>query len=69
MEKCVNHPDTETPFSCTKYNVYMCVECLKCRDPEIYCKFRTSCPVWFIHKHMTPGEHGIEKEAQTYNLN
>jgi len=33
-----------------KHNIYMCEECIKCRDPEIYCKFRPSCPIWHIHK-------------------
>jgi len=31
-----------------KHNLYMCEECMHCRDPEIYCKFRTSCPIHFI---------------------
>jgi ferredoxin len=48
--KCVNHPDQETNFSCMKYNIYLCGECLECRDPELYCKFRPSCPIWFITK-------------------
>jgi len=30
-----------------KHEIYLCEECLKCLDPEIYCKFRTSCPIWF----------------------
>jgi hypothetical protein len=63
MEKCINHPDIETPFSCTKYNVYMCVECLSCRDPEIYCKFRSACPVWFMYKHTTSWGTENEKKA------
>ncbi len=33
-----------------KYQIYMCEKCLQCRDPEIYCKFRTSCPIYFISK-------------------
>jgi hypothetical protein len=33
-----------------KYNVYLCGECLTCRDPELYCKFRSSCPIWFLQK-------------------
>ncbi len=33
-----------------KHNVYMCEECLKCRDPNLYCKFRSSCPIWFLTK-------------------
>jgi len=64
MDKCVNHPETETPFECLKYNVCLCVECLSCRDPEIYCKFRTSCPIAFIEKHsMSWGDESEKKRA------
>jgi hypothetical protein len=28
----------------------MCENCMNCRDPEIYCKFRTSCTIWFLTK-------------------
>ena len=42
MGKCINHPDRETS--------YLCEECLKCRDPELYCKFRPSCTIWFLSK-------------------
>jgi hypothetical protein len=28
----------------------MCEECLGCRDPKIYCKNRSACPIWFIEK-------------------
>lgn len=48
MGKCTNHPDRETSFLCMKHNIYLCEECTKCRDPEIYCKYRTSCPIWFM---------------------
>ena len=47
---CVNHPETETRFVCMKHEVYLCEDCLECRDPDIYCKFRTSCPIWFLTK-------------------
>ncbi len=50
MGKCTNHPEKETGLLCMKHNVYMCDECATCRDPEIFCKFRTSCPIWFIEK-------------------
>jgi hypothetical protein len=33
-----------------KHEVYMCEECLHCRDPEIYCKFRSSCAIHFMEK-------------------
>ena len=50
MGKCVNHPNRETNFMCMKHNIYLCEECLKCPDPEIHCKFRSSCPIWFMDK-------------------
>jgi len=50
MGKCVNHPDIETSFLCQKYNQYMCEKCMKCKDPKIYCKYRTACPILFIEK-------------------
>ena len=50
MTHCVNHPDKETSYVCSKHNVYMCEDCMYCRDPEIYCKFRSSCPIHFLTK-------------------
>lgn len=50
MGRCINHPDRETSYHCLKYNIYLCDECLGCRDPKIYCKFRSSCIVWFMTK-------------------
>jgi hypothetical protein len=47
---CVNHPDQETGYGCLKHNIYMCEKCLECRDPQIYCKFRTACPIHFLTK-------------------
>ncbi len=50
MGKCINHPDRETSYICMKHNYYLCEECLECHDPDIYCKFRSSCPIHFISK-------------------
>jgi hypothetical protein len=50
MGKCVNHPDRETSYMCSKHGTYQCEECLECRDPDIYCKFRSACPIWYEHK-------------------
>ncbi len=50
MGKCIHHPDRETSFQCMKHGIHLCEECVKCRDPNIYCKFRTSCPIWFLSK-------------------
>lgn len=62
MPKCINHPDRETNYVCYKYNIAMCSECLACRDPELYCKFRDSCPIWFIYKE-NQKDQGRQKEA------
>ena len=64
MGKCINHPDRETSYICMKHNIYLCEECLECRDPDIYCKFRSSCPIYFITKKGfdAPKKKTIEKE-------
>ena len=48
LNPCINHPDKETSYVCMKHEIYMCENCLKCRDPEIYCKFRSACPIHFL---------------------
>jgi dTDP-4-dehydrorhamnose 3,5-epimerase-like enzyme len=63
MGKCVNHPDTETSYMCSKHGTYQCEECLECRDPDIYCKFRSACPIWYEHKRKA------RKARQTSELN
>ncbi len=70
MGKCVNHEDKETSFLCMKHEVYMCQECLRCRDPEIYCKFRSSCPIWFMYKQERREERKRKAEdaIQTYKV-
>lgn len=50
MGTCINHPDRETAYICMKHQIYLCEECLACRDPKIYCKYRSACPIWFMSK-------------------
>lgn len=50
MATCANHPDRKTSYICMKHETPLCEACLECRDPEIYCKHRTACPIWFFHK-------------------
>ena len=50
MGQCTNHPDRETNTLCMKHNIYLCDECRECPDPDIHCKFRSSCPIWFMEK-------------------
>lgn len=62
MPACVNHPDRETNYVCLKKNVYLCDECLACSDPELYCKFRSSCIIWFMTQKIAGLETSTEKE-------
>lgn len=50
MGKCKNHPQVESSYYCTKHQYHLCPLCLKCSDPQIYCKFRTSCIICFLDK-------------------
>ena len=50
MGRCINHEDRETSYVCMKHNIYMCEECLHCRDPELYCKYCSACPIHFMNK-------------------
>ncbi len=64
MGRCKNHPDRETNYLCMKHNVYLCEECLTCQDPHLYCKFRSSCPIWFIYKERKKEKERKEEEQQ-----
>lgn len=48
MGTCKNHPDRDASYVCVKHDYHLCSECLHCKDPEIYCKFRTSCVIYFL---------------------
>ncbi|MBN2159197.1 MAG: hypothetical protein JW807_07365 [Spirochaetes bacterium] len=50
-QTCVRHPERTGKYFCSKYNEFLCDECLSCRDPKGYCKFRTSCVIHEIQKH------------------
>ncbi len=68
MGKCVNHPERLTSYLCMKHNIYLCDQCLTCRDPDIYCKFRSSCPIHFVSKKGfddTASRHTCAKENQS----
>lgn len=48
--RCKNHPLVESSYYCAKYQYYLCPDCLKCSDPQFYCKFRTACIICFFEK-------------------
>ncbi|SDO55748.1 hypothetical protein SAMN05660330_00516 [Desulforhopalus singaporensis] len=50
MAKCTVHPERDTSYQCHKHKVWLCRKCLACRDPHIYCRYRSSCIIWFATK-------------------
>ena len=51
-----------------KHGVYLCEDCLRCRDPELYCKFRAACLIHFMDKKGGKDwlEQGEEKEKRSH---
>jgi hypothetical protein len=45
-----DYHEAEPRYRCQKHLAYMCDACLKCRDPNLYCKFRPSCMIHFLEK-------------------
>jgi hypothetical protein len=67
MGKCRNHPDRDTRIRCMKNEVDLCGECAVCQSPELYCKFRTSCPIWFVRTSIE--DWGVETRVATQEDN
>jgi hypothetical protein len=65
MPACLNHPDRETHYLCHKKNIHLCEACLVCSDPELYCKFRSSCIIWFMTKKIAGLGAGTKKIMTT----
>ncbi|MCG8617120.1 MAG: hypothetical protein MI802_12955 [Desulfobacterales bacterium] len=57
MGNCKKHPTRQTPYRCAKYEIYQCRECLRCKDPKLYCKHRPSCAIYMIT------ERGLDPDA------
>jgi hypothetical protein len=63
MNRCTNHPDREGRWRCVKNDVYFCDECMKCSNPRVHCRHRTSCVIWEIVRHGDQEEERTEKGA------
>lgn len=68
MGKCSCRPEIETSYLCMKHHVYLCEECLECQDPNIYCKFRSSCPIWFMQKKYSESWIDDTKTPEQYDV-
>ncbi len=51
---CCIHQENPSVVQCQKHRIGYCNQCfndeLKCRDPQLYCKFRQQCVIWFTAK-------------------
>ena len=50
MEHGAKHSTVERRFMCMKHQAALHKGAIHCRDPKIYCKYRSACPVWFMEK-------------------
>ena len=50
MACCNDYEEGRQTFQCRKYEAAMCLACLRCKDPELYCKFRSACLIHFMEK-------------------
>ncbi len=47
---CCARPAEGSTYRCQKHGTDMCDACLKCKDPELYCKFRSACMIHFLER-------------------
>ncbi|MEE4242616.1 MAG: RNA polymerase II-associated protein [Desulfopila sp.] len=40
----------ESTLECRKLHKKVTIESAHCSDPKLYCKFRSSCIIWFMEK-------------------
>lgn len=64
-DHCRYHPDRPAIVNCQKHGMGLCESCLDqdphCPDPEIYCKFRPQCVIFFRRKELKrAANHGDE---------
>lgn len=50
MTCCEHYNGDDIQYECMKYQTKMCPDCAACKDPELYCKFRPSCMIYFMEK-------------------
>jgi hypothetical protein len=60
MARCPLHPEVETRLQCAKHGTLVCPRCLACRDPDLYCRHRSACLIWFMQR-----ERRKEEDAES----
>ncbi len=64
MSDCCCHTGADVPtYRCEKYGIEMCDACLRCKDPELYCKFRSACMVQFLEKERSDEQRQKSEEG------
>jgi len=61
MDVCAHHPERPATQYCQKHARFLCDECLRCADPKLYCRHRTSCIVWFFDRETRRKEREEER--------
>ncbi len=55
MACCEEHEAERQTYPCRKHGVEMCAACMHCKDPDLYCKFRSACLIHFMDKERRRG--------------
>jgi hypothetical protein len=61
MACCSAYIPGRQTYRCLKFQTEMCAACLKCKDPELYCKFRSACLIHFMEKEQQRGDIDINQ--------
>ncbi len=60
---CHHREAGKSTYRCEKHHIEMCDLCLRCRDKELYCKYRSACMIQFLEKERSD-EHKQKSEEQ-----
>ena len=64
MTTCCDNAEAGTArYRCEKHCLEMCNACLKCKDPDLYCKFRSACMIQFLEKERSAGRRQKSEES------
>jgi hypothetical protein len=50
MSCCPNDAGSGARFDCQKHRIQMAAAGARCKDPELYCKFRSACLIHFLER-------------------
>lgn len=66
MESRCDHTDADARLQCLKHGIRMCLRCMACRDPELYCRHRSACLIRFMlreRRRHTPDDPSPRKDC------